>query len=559
MEPGSFTGELEANRFNVQKVLALAQRGRLRVPPFQRPLRWRRQDHLLLLDSLNRGYPVGTLLLWRRPAEAGRVVFGEYAVHAPAIPDALWIVDGQQRITSIVGALMRPVQAGGRRSSEFAFLFDLDKEKFLAGDRTSDAQFVPVNQLWDPVATSQWARTVGASDHRHEQAQQIGARLRAYEIPAYVMTTDSDEVLRTIFERVNTAGARMRREEVFEALNKAFHSDRSPTGLTERLRDGVRSTTFGTLGDDDLQRALICVAGHNPRVPLPEALRKPGAASEWEEPTQASLHRTISFLRDEARIAHASMLPFVLPFILLSGFFHRFPSPRERNVELLVRWVWRGIASQRHMATNEQYNKYFRVMREESEDDVVQGFLRLVPSTSPATFPHADVYNLRGMRTRLELAALFELGPRHLRDDEELFASDIFDADPVPDPGLFGPADPTPGGPRPIELPRIPAKDTTLRRSAGTRLLHPPTPGGDAGLAGMLKKAAPQTLASHLLGGRIEAHTRAGRWDDVVRLRRDELSVLAVQMVARLARWGEDDDGPPLDNLPLGSDPEAEE
>jgi len=94
MSADPFTGELEASRFTVKRLLERAQHGDLRVPPFQRPMRWRRADHLLLLDSLYRGYPIGTLLLWKHAAEARRVFFGDVAIDAAKMPDALWIVDG---------------------------------------------------------------------------------------------------------------------------------------------------------------------------------------------------------------------------------------------------------------------------------------------------------------------------------------------------------------------------------------------------------------------------------------------------------------------------------
>ena len=180
MSADPFTGELEANRFTVKRLLERAQHGDLRVPPFQRPIRWRRVDHLLLLDSLYRGYPIGTLLLWKRAAEKKRIHFGDVSIDAAAMADALWIVDGQQRITSIVGCLLRPDSVLSRRSSEFAFWFDLIEGRFLSEGGPADGRRVPVNRLRDPVTTARWAREVDAAEALHEKAQAVGARLLAY-------------------------------------------------------------------------------------------------------------------------------------------------------------------------------------------------------------------------------------------------------------------------------------------------------------------------------------------------------------------------------------------
>ena len=73
-------------------------RGRLRIPHFQRSLRWQREDVIDLFDSIVRGYPVGSLVLWRREASAETVQLGALRVAAPQLTDALWVIDGQQRI-----------------------------------------------------------------------------------------------------------------------------------------------------------------------------------------------------------------------------------------------------------------------------------------------------------------------------------------------------------------------------------------------------------------------------------------------------------------------------
>ena len=39
----------------------------MRVPHFQRSFRWDARDVGLLFDSILRGYPVGSVLLWNAP------------------------------------------------------------------------------------------------------------------------------------------------------------------------------------------------------------------------------------------------------------------------------------------------------------------------------------------------------------------------------------------------------------------------------------------------------------------------------------------------------------
>ncbi|HET9895212.1 MAG TPA: DUF262 domain-containing protein [Streptosporangiaceae bacterium] len=90
-----------ATTLDVEQLARWAWEGRIRVPHFQRPLRWQRDDVIKLFDSIVRGYPVGSLLLWRRQAPSEKLQLGALRVRARQMSDALWVVDGQQRIMSL--------------------------------------------------------------------------------------------------------------------------------------------------------------------------------------------------------------------------------------------------------------------------------------------------------------------------------------------------------------------------------------------------------------------------------------------------------------------------
>ena len=91
--------------FDVPELVKLAADGVLRIPSFQRAFVWDASDVRQLFDSLYRGFPVGAILLWRKEGPAGLVSFGPIRGEVPERADALWVVDGQQRATSLFGAL----------------------------------------------------------------------------------------------------------------------------------------------------------------------------------------------------------------------------------------------------------------------------------------------------------------------------------------------------------------------------------------------------------------------------------------------------------------------
>lgn len=81
--------------FDLEDLVEKAWSGQIRVPHFQRPFRWGREDVRRLFDSVLRGYPIGSVLLWLRPAPEQDLVLGNLHMPAPKMERAWWVVDGQ--------------------------------------------------------------------------------------------------------------------------------------------------------------------------------------------------------------------------------------------------------------------------------------------------------------------------------------------------------------------------------------------------------------------------------------------------------------------------------
>ena len=77
--------------------------GRTKIPMFQRDFVWDKEQTAKLIDSIIKGFPIGTFILWKTREEL-RSVRNIGNINLPAIPKgdaALYILDGQQRITSL--------------------------------------------------------------------------------------------------------------------------------------------------------------------------------------------------------------------------------------------------------------------------------------------------------------------------------------------------------------------------------------------------------------------------------------------------------------------------
>jgi len=113
---------LKAAPWKIGSLAALKREGRLHLPDLQRGFVWAPDRVRALHDSLYRSYPVGALLLWE-PTWEGEAPFstrpwdlcppdavslrGNPESPVPVQPGSLFVLDGQQRLTSIFRVVFR--------------------------------------------------------------------------------------------------------------------------------------------------------------------------------------------------------------------------------------------------------------------------------------------------------------------------------------------------------------------------------------------------------------------------------------------------------------------
>lgn len=115
--------------FTIEEMSKLVRNGRVRIPEFQRSFRWDASDVLSLFDSILRGYPFGSFLLWKQPAPKAELVIGALRVNAEERTEALWVVDGQQRITSLVNAID---PAAAEADDRFRIFYSLTRRQVIS-------------------------------------------------------------------------------------------------------------------------------------------------------------------------------------------------------------------------------------------------------------------------------------------------------------------------------------------------------------------------------------------------------------------------------------------
>jgi hypothetical protein len=516
----------EAVSFSIEDLLTDVLGGRVRLPRFQRGLRWEDEDRIKLFDSIYRGFPIGTLLFWKRPAGADRLHVGSLTIDAEARTDALWVVDGQQRIVTLAEALARTRHDPGKRSLHF----DLEGTIFAFGTDTNKPppRWLPLSQVLDSARLLDWADRHGL---RHSgllgSALEMGKRLREYQIPAYVVETEDESVLRQVFDRSNSTGKALEAAEVFDALHGSQAAEEPST--LRAIAESLGGLGFGRVEVKYVLRALLAVRRKDPGRGFRQL--EPGEISAALAETAPALRQAVVFVKTQAGFPHYALLPYKLPLATLSLFFHEHPEPSPRTRTLLVRWLWRGAINGSHRGDTVALRTTLEAIVPGDEARSIQNLLKGVgprPNEPGAIFP----FNFRHAQSKLQLVALAALGPRDLRTGEHLDVAKLCDS---------------PAGP----VVRLEGIGSSLGLEGGLagRFLHPPVSSGQ--LRGLLSQSANvRILASHLVSEQAGDALRRADLDTFILLRHSDLDRYVANFLERRAEWAAADrDRPALATL----------
>ena len=189
----------------------------LALPVFQRGYVWKRRQVKDLMNSLYRGYPVGSLLTWTTRVEQAEVRGDNQTGKSGAID---LLLDGQQRVTSLYGIVRGkpPVFFDGDKKAFSGLYFNLEHEEFefyAPVKMSSDPLWVSVTDLF--AEENDWiSRLVGNPSYSQKQATYLQrglkvGQIKSVDLPIQQVTGDdkTTDVVVDIFNRVNSGGTKL--------------------------------------------------------------------------------------------------------------------------------------------------------------------------------------------------------------------------------------------------------------------------------------------------------------------------------------------------------------
>jgi hypothetical protein len=347
-----------ADPLSIRNVVELVTRGQLRIPAFQRGFVWDANQVAFLMDSIYKRYPFGSILLWRtkEPLRSEKTL-GPFELPKgdPDYP-VDYILDGQQRITSIFGVFqteLNPVASTPWTEIYYDFQVDprVQESQFVAltSEQVEKDRHFPLRSLFDTVQYRK--ATQGLSDDTLKRIDEMQAVFKEVRIPVQLIQTEDRATVAIIFERVNRSGVPLDTLQLLSAWtwSEEFTLHEEFAELSAELEPfGFKEVG----GDTDL--LLRCCAAIFTSDASPNSLINLSGAVVRDRFQEVSngIKGAIDFLRDNAKVHALDNLPFSAVLVPLSVFFavpgneHARYSDEQRRA--LLKWFWRSCFSKRY-------------------------------------------------------------------------------------------------------------------------------------------------------------------------------------------------------------------
>lgn len=327
----------------IEELVRLVKDGHIKLPRFQRPFVWTKQNILELMDSIYKGYPIGSILLWltkQKLASERNIADLEINKLDEEYPTN-YLLDGQQRLSSLCGILFWD---GKNKKSVWNVVFDLEKEEFLYDPDNDKLQYFKLNKLLDTMDfIEQCSKFVGHSKQAlyTQIAQKLLNSIKDYKIASVKIGDMSIDEVAPIFERINSTGRRLTMVDLMRAATWSGEFDLSDT--IDRVKDVLEEKNFNSIPEIEILRNLSTCAGLGLTKEDMNKLRDYSSDDLKiiaEKCKQAYMH-AVDFITTELPITSHDYLPYSLQLTFLVEFFNICPEPTLSQRNEMKKWFWR--------------------------------------------------------------------------------------------------------------------------------------------------------------------------------------------------------------------------
>ena len=352
---------IDPGKYNFPTLMNDIENGRVRLPPFQREFVWSPTKVIDLMDSIYKGFPIGSFFYWKAERKYVTLFRDIKSLSLPSpAPDQelFFILDGQQRLTSIWATFKGSIINGENYAR---ICLDLDAgAEYEKGDpearrqikvfKETEADNVTFISLHDILSDNVGTYDVIRDPLPPEKKQTLSKardRFRNYPFSVVKVFNLELEDAVEVFQRINQGGKRLTRFELVAAncWSESFDMAKSVRDFNERVKE---RTEFGMVEPITFVQAMSLVEFGQCKTEHELKLRSKKVEELWPRISKA-IGDAIDWMRDNYGVIRGDMIPYDAILAVLACYFseHGTNVPIEHKA-WIDRWFWRSAFSERY-------------------------------------------------------------------------------------------------------------------------------------------------------------------------------------------------------------------
>ncbi len=342
------------------------ENGIYQIPKFQRDFIWEKERVAKLLDSIIKGYPIGTFILWktRNRLKTVKKIGSKIFKELPEGDFVYYILDGQQRITSLYLAVKGIIlHEGGNYQEIYVDLKNANEwtknpefdEEIVTIEKPDHNLFVTFYELVNE-RTSRLARKFDGfvdRDEIEELIDDLKDMIRGYEFPTIEIENQPLGRVTEIFTRINTAGKTL---TLFEIMNAKVYEEKEGKvifDLEEKfnaLINDLENANYETIAENKtiILQLISLILKQNAKRYVILSLPKEEFIDVWDDAVK-SLKLAVDKLRTYFRIPVSKLLPYYALLVPISYFYYinDLKEPDPDQIKDLERYFFRSAFTNR--------------------------------------------------------------------------------------------------------------------------------------------------------------------------------------------------------------------
>lgn len=340
------------------------QKGIIKIPKFQRDFVWTIDKTAKLLDSILKGYPIGTFILWQTDERINDIK-NVGNLNIPDTPDGVkvqYVLDGQQRITSLFAAYLGAhiQKVGEKKITDYGCIvvnLDVDindnDEQVITEEPTGE-NFISLSDVLNFMDRMTDIKE-RFSDENFKKIHAYSRAFDTYDFSTVILRKEDIDSAIEVFTRINTGGQTLTLFEIMSAKTydepQNFDMQVKWEGFINELKEikyeGISSSVVLSLLALLLSRTKEC------KRKTILALEKQSIIDSWDSVISA-LKDSIDYFRTNYRIPVSQLLPYDSLLVPFAYFFHvNKGKPDGSQRKYLEEFFWRISLSSRYSSSTE--------------------------------------------------------------------------------------------------------------------------------------------------------------------------------------------------------------